>query len=448
MNYDGTGQLGEGIRRFKRYPAYVQSGIDWLGDIPSHWSKEPLKVVTRFVNGAAFKPEEWGDEGVPIIRIENLNGGGEFNYTNVNADPRYHVRRGDLLFAWSGNRGTSFGPFLWQADGLHYLNQHIFRLETYNLDKQWFYWLLKAVTAFVEKQAHGIIGLVHITKQELGIIRVPRMSCDEQRKIAAFLDRETAKIDALITKKERLIELLQEKRTALISHAVCKGLDPNVPMKDSGVEWLGNIPAHWSVKKLGWLSLVVRGASPRPAGDPRFFDGHHIPWITVAEITKDENKYLTTTEKMLTLEGMASSRVLPSGTLVLTNSGATLGVPKILGITGCANDGVVAFLRLSTELVRDFGYYCLSSLTRMLRERIKQGSGQPNLNTDIVKATSIPLPPYDEQNRVVAFIENVIADQNRLIEKVQEASEKLREFRTSLISAAVTGKIDVREEVA
>ena len=271
-------------------------------------------------------------------------------------------------------------------------------------------------------------------------------SIEMQQRIVNFLNRETAKIDALIAKKQRLIELLQEKRTALISHAVTKGLDPGMPMKDSGEPWIGKIPAHWLVKCFGWVSYVVRGASPRPAGDPSLFNGDFIPWITVAEVTKDRSKYLTETETMLTEAGMLASRVLDEGTLVLTNSGATLGVPKILLIRGCANDGIVAFLRLAPECNQDFAYYYLFSLTSMLRDRIKQGCGQPNLNTDIIKSTPIVLPPLCEQAEIAAYIESIVAKLDLLIARVEKGIEKLREYRTALISAAVTGKIDVRGE--
>ena len=158
------------VRAWKRYEEYSESSVEWLREIPSHWTAKPLKHVTRFVNGASFNSKNWTEDGVPIIRIENLNGGDNFNFTESEVDERYHVNKGDLLFAWSGNRGTSFGPFHWQREGLHYLNQHIFRLEGYKLHRRWFYWLLRGVTTFVEKQAHGIIGLVHITKSELGIV--------------------------------------------------------------------------------------------------------------------------------------------------------------------------------------------------------------------------------------------------------------------------------------
>ena len=201
------------------------SGVPWLGRIPEHWQVKPLKHITQFVNGAPFKPADWGSDGVPIIRIENLNGGDVFNYTTLLVNKRYDVLTGDILFGWSGNRGTSFGPFIWQREGRHFLNQHIFRLEGFHEHRGWLYWMLKAVTLYVEEQAHGIIGMVHITKGDLGVIKIPLPPLDEQESIADYISTETAKLDALIAKVRTTIERLQEYRTALISAAVTGQID-------------------------------------------------------------------------------------------------------------------------------------------------------------------------------------------------------------------------------
>lgn len=201
------------------------SGVKWLGEIPQHWTIPQLKYTTQFVNGAAFKPAEWASEGVPIIRISNLNGDPAFNHSAEDVEKRYHVREGDLLFAWSGNRGTSFGPFLWARQGLHYLNQHIFRLEEYDYDTRYFYWMLKTVTTHVEEQAHGIIGMVHITKGDLGAIRVPEMLKAEQRAIARHLDKITGQIDSIVEREGKLIDHLRELRTSLIFEIVTGKID-------------------------------------------------------------------------------------------------------------------------------------------------------------------------------------------------------------------------------
>ena len=202
------------------------SGVGWFGEIPGHWEAKRLKYLAAFVNGAAFNPAEWGTEGTPIIRIQNLNGGDAFNYTTRKLPEKYISQEGDLLFGWSGNRGTSFGPFIWSRKGEYYVNQHIFRVLPLNVMKEWFYWTLKAVTFHVERQAHGIIGMVHITRDELGAIYIPTITnVSEQQAIAEFLDRETAKIDALITKTGDAIERLKEFRTSLISAAVTGKID-------------------------------------------------------------------------------------------------------------------------------------------------------------------------------------------------------------------------------
>src|SRR5690606_3560427 len=215
--------------------------------------------------------------------------------------------------------------------------------------------------------------------------------------IAAFLDRETAKIDSLIDEQEKLIALLTEKRQASIVRAVTKGLNANVRLKDSGVPWLKDVPVHWEVKKLRYVANVVRGASPRPAGDPRFFasdseSGVNCPWVTVAEVTKDENVFLNEVVEYLTPTGVEHSQIFEAGTLIFTNSGATLGVPKILAIDCCANDGILAFRRLSDNVDIRFLYYFLLTTTERLRTEMKQGGGQPNLNTGIVKEMSVALP--------------------------------------------------------
>jgi type I restriction enzyme S subunit len=201
------------------------SGVAWLGQVPAHWEVAPLKHLADFINGEAFKPTEWSDDGTPIIRIQNLNGGDDFNCYNGEVNPRHHVQKGDLLFGWSGNRGTSFGPFVWPREGLHYLNQHIFKVEPRSCNVGWFYWCLRAVTIYVEEQAHGIIGMVHVTKGVLGAIPVPLPPPAEQAAIAAFLDRKTGDIDTLTSEAHRAIALLRERRAALISAAVTGKID-------------------------------------------------------------------------------------------------------------------------------------------------------------------------------------------------------------------------------
>lgn len=196
------------------------TGMPWLGEIPHHWELRRLKYIADFVNGAVFKPSEWADEGIPIIRIQNLNGGEDFNYSTERVPEKYHVQKGDLLFGWSGNRGTSFGPFTWHREGLHYLNQHIFRVTDFDVDRKWLYWVLKEVTDEIEQRAHGIIGMVHVTRPELDNTVVPVPPASEQMAIAAFLGQVFKRKQALVRKESAMIEKLREYRQTLISAAV------------------------------------------------------------------------------------------------------------------------------------------------------------------------------------------------------------------------------------
>ena len=206
--------------------ALKPSGVPWLGDIPQHWDVRKLKHVTQFVNGLPFKPGDWKAEGVPIIRIQNLNGSEVFNYTNRKGLPAaLLIQPGELMFAWSGNRGTSFGSFEWTKGFAGYLNQHIFKLFGYTLPKRYFYYVLRAVTRHVEEQAGGIIGLVHVTKPELGSVVVPLAPHAEAEAIARYIDLETEAVDRVIGRLNREIGLLREYRTQLIADVVTGKLD-------------------------------------------------------------------------------------------------------------------------------------------------------------------------------------------------------------------------------
>lgn len=202
------------------------SGVAWLGDVPAHWTLRKLKHLTRFHNGLPFKPADWKSSGTPIIRIQNLNGSEGFNYTTRTDLPAFLlIQRGDLLFSWSGNRGTSFGPFVWNREFAGYLNQHIFKLAGFTLDRSYFAHLLRAVTRHIEEQTHGIIGLVHITKPELGSVVVPVAPGPEQVAIARWIDERLSDLDVLVNRARRAIALLHAFNERLTADVVSGALD-------------------------------------------------------------------------------------------------------------------------------------------------------------------------------------------------------------------------------
>lgn len=383
------------MAKYKAYPEYKDSGVEWLGEVPSHWNVAKTMRYFKIAMGQTILKEQLEDDGEwPVYSA--TEGESYFGYVS---SPQVKLGVGDLVIPARGNSIGSVklvsGKSTTTQTTIYckHLTQAIYPAFAY------YFMLGNRKNLFWFTQT----AIPQITVEEVGCNPILLPTYEEQVVVASFLDHETAKIDNLIEKQQQLIELLKEKCQAVISHAVTKGLNPDVPMKDSDVEWLGDVPEHWEVSKFGYISLVVRGGSPRPAGDPTLFNGDYSPWVTVAEITKDNEIYLDSTDTFLTKKGSEQCRVFKAGTLLLSNSGATLGVPKILSIDANANDGVVGFELLNID--HEYAYFYLSTLTTNLRESIKQGSGQPNLNTDIVKSIAIPIPPENDIQRIVSFME-------------------------------------------
>lgn len=439
--------------RYRAYPEYRDSGVEWLGEIPNYWDAWKFKhcLLEPMIYGANEAALDDSRENPRYIRITDMNADGTLRDETFKSLPKkvakdYLLDDGDILLARTG--ATVGKSFKYKSEfGACCFAGYLIRARANPevVEPDFIYWYLQSDSYWKHISGSQIQATIqNVSAEKYGdlVIPFPRVRYDRVS-IVNFLSVETAKIDTLIEKQQQLIKLLKEKRQAVISHAVTKGLNPNVPMKDSGVEWLGEVPAHWGISKFGYISSVVRGGSPRPAGDPELFNGDYSPWVTVAEITKDNEVYLTSTQTFLTKKGSDQCRIFSKGTLLLSNSGATLGVPKILDIDANANDGVVGFENLQLDI--EFAYYYLLTLTDDLRERIKQGSGQPNLNTDIVKAISVPVPPVKEVEVIVRAIRQMRSTYSILIEKANSGIQLLQERRTALISAAVTGKIDVRD---
>lgn len=237
---------------------------------------------------------------------------------------------------------------------------------------------------------------------------------DEQHRIASLLWASNNDLES----KRNLLISTRKLKNALLEELFSKGVSEyrgkfrNTP--------IANVPESWNSLIIADVARVVRGSTPRPAGDPRYFNGDFIPWITVGELTKDDLPILNSTASMLTEEGSKKSRLMQEGIVVLSNSGFSLGIPKILGLTGCANDGVAAFLDLSELVEPLFLYYHLFRLTDYMRNVIAAGGDQPNLNTERIGRIPINLPSLDEQKKITKIFSNcddAIIELNSNIEK-------------------------------
>jgi type I restriction enzyme S subunit len=213
-------------------------------------------------------------------------------------------------------------------------------------------------------------------------------------------------------------------------------------MRNSGMDWIGEITEHWEIRRTKSLSNVVRGGSPRPAGDTRYYEGN-IPFMKVADITKDDNIYVDSCEYSIKEAGLPHTRLINPGTLLLSNSGATLGIPKINTFTTTFNDGIAAFLNLDERIDIFFAYYSLKARTKHFLESASLGIGQPNLNTDIIGNTRLLIPPLDEQRNIASYLDTKCSEIDSLIALKQAKIEKLKEYKKSVIYEYVTGKKEV-----
>ncbi|MFJ3152184.1 restriction endonuclease subunit S [Pseudomonas putida] len=320
---------------------------------------------------------------------------------------------------------------------------HVMRVSPEQLDPHFLFYLTISdlFRKIGESEMYGAGGQKRVPESFIKDFRAGLPSPDEQEVIARFLDFKTAQIDALIAKKKSLLDKLVEKRTALIGHAVTKGLDPSVPMKDSRVAWLGEIPAHWDVWKVTHgFGKIGSGTTPK-SDNSVFYDGT-IPWVTTSELR--ESVIFDTTQK-ITDEAVATHsalKIYPAGSLAIAMYGATIGRLGILGVDATFNQACCVFSDPVLFNIR-FVYYWLW-MRRPVLISLSNGGGQPNLSQDDLKKIRIPIPDLDEQKEIVRFLDEKTSVVDEQAKKVEEVVARLLEYRSSLITNAVTGKIDVR----
>lgn len=283
-----------------------------------------------------------------------------------------------------------------------------------------------------------------IRYEQFKLIPLPFPTYAEQSAIACVLDGETAEIDAFIADQEELVGLLAERRSATISHAVTKGLDPNAPMKDSGMEWTGRVPGYWDMRKLGALFSRI-GSGTTPTRENPDFYGSGTPWVTTSEL-REETIYATKEEVTdLALRTHSALQKFPAGSLLIAMYGATVGRLGVLGVEATMNQACCG-LSQPRSVASKYAYYALVAAREHLLA-IADGAGQPNISQAKLRQLQIPVPPINEQHEIVEYLDLETAEVDATIADTRQAIALSLERRAALISAAVTGKIDVRDRV-
>ena len=441
----------------KPYPAYKDSGVKWLGEVPAHWETDRLKYAATLNPSAAEVRNRGGSLEVSFVPMEAIGeyGGLELTATKPMAEVYTgytYFREGDVVVAKitpcfeNGKGALAQGLINGIAFGTTEL--HVLRI-TKSTDPRFLFYasMGDAFRRLGEAEMYGAGGQKRVPDSFIENLRHPVPPLPEQHAIAAFLDRETARLDALVAKKERLIELLQEKRTALTTQAVTKGLDPAVQMRDSGFEWLGEIPEHWELKRTKYSARLESGHTPSRQ-NAEYWQDCQFPWFTLADvwqIREGGKDYVTDTQERVSELGLAhsSARLLPKGTVILSRT-ASVGFSAIMGVDMATSQDYVNWV-CHGDLQPEYLLYVLRSMDQEF-QRLTMGSTHRTIYMPDVGQFSAPLPPIEEQREIVEFVRLETSKIDTLLSKVRNAIDRLMELRTALISAAVTGKIDVRDK--
>ena len=362
-----------------------------------------LGDVATYINGFAFKPTDWSDEGLPIISIQDLTGNSyKANRFNGTYLPKYEVNDGDVLISWS----ASLGVYVWKGEKA-VLNQHIFKVvfDKCEIDRSFFVHQVQNILENAADEAHGAT-MKHLTKPIFDALPFYLPDLATQRKIASVLDE----ISNLITKRNEQLEKLEEL------------------VKSRFVELFGDINTNdknWDSQPLGELCTIVRGGSPRPIEN---FLGGDVPWIKIGDATKGDNIYLHSTKEHIIRDGVKKSRMVKSGSLIFANCGVSLGFARIITFDGCIHDGWLAMEDIDVRLDKVFLLQALNQMTDHFRKIAPAGT-QPNLNTAIMKAYIQIIPPMELQKEYIAFVEQT--DKSKLV--IQESLAELETLKKALM---------------
>ena len=425
-----------------------QTGVDWLGDIPAHWELKPARGVFREVDQTGHPEEEMLSvtisQGV-IKQRDLLQDSSKKDSSRLDKSGYKLVHPGDIAYnkmrAWQGaigvssHRGIVSPAYVVQRprkgnhpDYLHHI------LRTPNFAKE------------AERWSYGIASdMWSLRPEHFRLIPFCVPPYPEQRAIARYLDYMDSRIQRYIKAKERLVELLEEQKRAVINQAVTRGLDPDVPLKPSGVEWLGDVPAHWEFRQLRTVAKILNGATPS-TNVPEYWNGD-IDWITPDDLGRLSNRYVENSGRRISSAGYAASgtRLAPPGSIALSTR-APIGHLGLLKTEACVNQGC----RLLTPMGKinsEFLYLALLAAKEELNS-LGQGSTFTELSRGKLAGFKLLVPPSDEQAKIVEHVDGVTHRCESHLSKCHRQIELIKEYRTRLIADVVTGKLDVREAAA
>ncbi|MGF2637732.1 restriction endonuclease subunit S [Acinetobacter johnsonii] len=435
------------MAKYQKYAEYKDTGVEWLGEIPSHWEMWKLSHAYNEI-GSGTTPSTSNEENfegdIPWVTTGELR-------ENIILDTKKKVSQktielfptlrkypsGSVAIAMYGATIGRLGILGVEAT----TNQACCVMTTSKVldNKYLFYWLQAFKNEIIQLSSGG--GQPNINQEKVASLKISAPLVEDQVTIVNFLDHETAKIHSLISKQEKLIELLKEKRQAVISHAVTKGLNPNVPMKDSGVEWLGEVPEHWELPKLFYITNRIGDGLH---STPIYQDGTGYYFINGNNLVDGKISIGETAKEVPESEYIKHQVTLNKATVLLSING-TIGKVALFDNEPVILGKSAAYINCQSNLSPGFlANFLTTSEAKKYYDLEVTGTTIFNLSLNSIRNMKIPLPPLDEQIQITAFVSKQFIKYENLINAAEKQNNLLQERRTALISAAVTGKIDVR----
>ena len=447
-------------RNLRAYPEYKESGVEWLGEIPEHWAVNRLRTTVTGCQNGVWGEEADGVHDLLCVRVADFDRGRfrvRMDEPTLRAiDPRIarsrRLEHDDLLLEKSGggDKQPVGAVVMYDHDQPAVCSNFVARMPVADSHDPRYLTYLHATLYAARINVRSIkqsTGIQNLDGESYLNESVALPTGREQRLIGDFLDRETAKIDALVARKEQLIGLLHEKRTALITRAVTRGLDPNVLTKDSGVEWLGEIPAQWRLKRLKNVSAFVTSGS---RGWAEFYSDQGPLFLRIANLRSGSiDLNINDVQHIDPPRGSEGERTRVKPNDILVSITAIIGAVAVVSrdLAEAFVNQHLALIRLSASEVdsRWIAYCIMSPVGQTQFAADLYGGTKDGLGLDDVRSLLVLVPPIREQERIVAYLDGQTAKLMKLVQAVRAAIDYLNEFRAALISAAVTGKIDVRE---
>ena len=415
------------------------SGISWIGRIPSVWNTDTIGSLYSQRN------EKVSDKDFPPLSVTKMGVVPQLETAakTDDGDNRKLVKKGDFAINSRSDRRGSCG--ISSLDGSVSLINTILTPRT-EMNPRFYSWLFHTSEFADEfyKWGHGIVDDLWTTRwQEMKRIAIIVPPLDEQQAIANILDKKCGEIDEMVSLQERIIEELKAYKQSVITEAVCKGLDPNVPMKDSGLDWIGLIPAHWGTPCIGYLSSISSGGTP-DRNVPSFWVNGTVNWFKTGELT---NQSIFESEEKITEAAVQSSsaKLFPCKTILVAmyGQGKTRGMTALLETEGTTNQACAGIQVNNPTIMTEYLWKCIIGAYNALRE-LAIGTGQPNLNIEQISNFRIPLPPINEQKSIVQYIDRIVPVIDNLITLKLCKIDSLKDFRKSIIYEYVTGKKEVQ----